>query len=68
MVEKLTSNYLATALVDIHEVSMPIAYSPICVIVLSDRTAHFKVAFYCPQRKLHLVSGCEAGWMYCQNL
>ena len=44
MVEKLTLNYLATALVDIPAVRMQIACSlktlDICGIVLCDRTAH----------------------------
>ena len=52
MVEKITFNFLATALVDIPVVSMPIAHSlktsDICGIVLCDKTAHFRVAFYCP--------------------
>jgi hypothetical protein len=60
MVEKLTLNYLATALVDIPAVSMPIARSlktwGICGIVLCDKTAHFRVAFYCPQHKVHLCN------------
>jgi hypothetical protein len=37
MVEKLTLNYMATALVDIPAVSMP--------ILLCDKSAHFRVAF-----------------------
>jgi hypothetical protein len=60
MVEKLTFNYLATALVDIPAVGMPIAHSlknsDICGIVLCDKTAHFRVAFYCPQHKVHLCN------------
>ncbi len=48
MVEKLTFNSQATALVDILAVSMPIALSlktwDIYGIVLCDKTAHFKVA------------------------
>ncbi len=55
MVEKLTFNSRATALVDIPAVSMPIARSlKTCVIygiVLCDKTAHFRVAFYCGQPK-----------------
>jgi hypothetical protein len=51
-VEKLTLNYLATALVDIPAISMPIASSlktlDICGIVLCNKTAHLRVAFYCP--------------------
>ncbi len=50
MVEKLTLNSRAIALVDIPAVSMPIARSlktcDICGIVLCDKTAHFSVAFY----------------------
>jgi hypothetical protein len=46
-------DYLATALVDIPAVRMQIARSlktwDICSIVLYDKTAHFRVAFYCPQ-------------------
>jgi hypothetical protein len=49
---------LVTALVYIPIVSMPIALPStwdICGgIVLCDKTAHFKVAFYCPQHKVHL--------------
>ncbi len=60
MVEKLTFNSRATALVDIPAVSMPIACSlktcNICGIVLCDRTAHFRVAFYCGQPKAHLCN------------
>jgi hypothetical protein len=47
VVEKLTLNYPATALLDIPAVSMPIACSiktlGICGIVLCDNTAHFIV-------------------------
>ena len=57
--EKFTLNYLATALVDIPAVSMPIACSlktwDICGIVFV-KTAHFKVAFYCPKHKVHLCN------------
>ncbi len=56
MVEKLTFNSWATALVD----SMPIARSlktcDICGIVLFDKAAHFRVAFYCGQPKAHLCN------------
>ena len=48
--EKLTFNYLATALVDIPTVSMPIGHLWHCC----DKTSHFRVAFYCPQHKVHL--------------
>ncbi len=58
MVEKLTFNSWATALVGIPAVSMPIACSlktcDICGIVLCDKTAHFRVAFYCGQPKARL--------------
>ncbi len=41
-------------------VSMPIALSlkicDICGIVLCDKTAHFRVAFYCGQPKAHLCN------------
>ena len=60
MVEKLALNSLATALVDIPAVSMPIARSlktcDICGIVLCDKTEHFRVAFYCGQPKAHLCN------------
>ncbi len=60
MVDKLTFNSWATALVDIPAVSMPIACSletcDICVIVLWDKTAHFSVAFYYGQPKAHLCN------------
>ncbi len=60
MVEKWTFNSWATALVDIPAVSMPIARSlktcDICDIVLCDKTAHFRVAFYCGQPKAHLCN------------
>ncbi len=50
MVEKLTFSSRATALLDIPAVSMPIACSlktcNICGIVLCDKTAHFRVAFF----------------------
>ena len=61
MVEKLTFNYLATALVDIPAVSMPIAHSlnlrqmALCLLY-DDNTSHFRAAFYCPQRKVHLCN------------
>ncbi len=60
MVEKWTFNSRATALVDIPAVSMPIARSlktcNICGIVLCDKTAHFRVSFYCGQPKAHLCN------------
>ncbi len=60
MVEQLTFNSRATALVGILAVSMPIAPSfktcDICGIVLCDKTAHFRVAFYCGQPKTHLCN------------
>ncbi len=60
MVEKWTFNSRATALVDIPAVSMPIARSlktcDICGIVLCDKTAHIRVAFYCGQPKAHLCN------------
>ena len=60
MVEKITLNYLAKALVDIPAVSMPITRSLkklyICAIVLCDKTAHFRGYFYCPQNKVHLCN------------
>ncbi len=60
VVEKLTFNSRATALVDIPAVSMPIAHSlktcDICGFVLCDKTAHFRVAFYCGEPKAHLCN------------
>ncbi len=60
IVDKWTFNLWATALVDIPAVSMPIAGSlktcHICGIVLCDKTAHFRVAFYCGQPKAHLCN------------
>ncbi len=60
MVEKWTLNSRATALVDIPVVSMSIARSlkscNIYGIVLCDKTAHFRVAFYCGQPKAHLCN------------
>ncbi len=60
MVEKWTFNSRATALVDIPAVSMPIACSlkiyDICGIVLCDKTAHFRVVFYCGKPKAHLCN------------
>ncbi len=53
-------NKWATALVDIPAVSMPIARSlntcNICGIVLCDKIADFRVAFYCGQPKAHLCN------------
>ena len=46
IVEKRTFNYLATTLVDIPAVSM----------WHCDKTAHFRVAFYCPQHNVHLCN------------
>ena len=60
MVEKWTFNSLATVLVDISAVCMPIARSlktwDICGIMLCDKNAHYRVAFYCPQHKVHLCN------------
>ncbi len=60
MVEKLTFNSRATALVDIPAVSMTTACSlktcDICGIVLCDKTADFRVSFYCVQPKTHLCN------------
>jgi hypothetical protein len=58
MVEKLTVNSLATALVDIPAISMPIAHSLKTRDNLwqcCDKTAHFRKAF-CPQHKVHLCN------------
>jgi hypothetical protein len=58
MVEKLTLHSLATALLGVPAVSMPIVRSlktfDIFYIMLCDKTAHFRVAFYCPQHMVHL--------------
>jgi hypothetical protein len=60
MVEKLTFSSRGTALEDVPAVRMPIAHSlntlDICGIVLCDTTAHFRVAFDCPQHKVHLCN------------
>ncbi len=60
MVEKWTFNSRATALVDIPALTMPIARylktCDICGIVLWDKTAHFRVAFYFGQPKAHLFN------------
>ena len=57
MVEKLTLHSLATALVDILSVSMPIAHSlKTSVALCCDKTTHFRVAFYCPQHKVDLCN------------
>jgi hypothetical protein len=57
LVEKLTLNYLATALVDILSVSMPIAHSlKTSVALCCDKTTHFRVSFYCPQHKVDLCN------------
>ncbi len=60
MVEKLTLNSQATTLVDIPAVSLPTAHSlktcDICGIVLCDKTAHFRVTFYCGQPRAHLCN------------
>ena len=59
MVEKLTLHSLATALVDIPAVIMQIARSlklETSVALCYDKTAHFRVAFYCPQNKVHMCN------------
>ncbi len=60
MVDKRTFNSQATALVDIPAVSIPNACSiktcDICGIVLCDKTAHFRVDFYCGQLKANLCN------------
>ena len=59
MVVKLTFNSLAKAWLDIPAVSTPIARSlitsDICGIVLCDKTAKFRVAFYCPYTRCTCV-------------
>ena len=61
MGEKIALNSLAAVLVDIHAVSMLI-----CVIVLCDKTAHFRVAFSCPQHKV-LWSCCLISFLICHT-
>jgi hypothetical protein len=60
MLEKWTLHSLATALVDIPAVGMPIARSiknwDIFGIVLCDKTVYFRVALYCSQHKVHLCN------------
>ncbi len=60
MVENRKFNSRSKALLDIPAVNMPIACSlkicNICGIVLCDKTAHFRVAFYCGQPKAHLCN------------
>jgi hypothetical protein len=60
IVEKWRFNYLATALVDIPQISMPITHFlktwEICGIVLCDKSGHFRVVFYCPQHKVQLCN------------
>ncbi len=70
MVEKWTFNSQATALVDIPAVSMPIARflktCDICGIVQCDKTAHFRVTFYCGQPKVHLCNNqIKSNHFYC---
>ena len=55
MVEKLTLISLATALLDIPAVSMPIARS-LNLRHLWHKTALFRVAIYCPKLKVHLCN------------
>ncbi len=68
MVEKWTFNSQATVLVDIPAVSMPITRSlktcHICGIVLCDKTAHFRVAFYCGQPKEHIKMLLTSGFLF----
>lgn len=65
MGEERTFNSCAAALVDTPAVSMPIVHSlqtcDICVIVLRDHTAHYRVAFCCDHPKVHLCSD-DAVW------
>ncbi len=57
---EINIKFTAKALVDIPAVSMPITRSlktcDISGIVLCDKTAHFRVAFYCGQPKAHLCN------------
>ena len=58
MVEKLTFNSLATALVDIpaEDSNCTLTQNVRVCIVLCDKTAHFRVTLYCPQHKVHLCN------------
>jgi hypothetical protein len=60
MVEKWTFNCLASARMDTPPVSMSIASFlktwDSGGIVLCDNTAHFRMAFYCPQHKVYLCN------------
>ena len=57
MLEKLSFNSLATALVNIPAVSTPIArYLNLRHMWCCDTTAHFRGAFYSPQHKVHLCN------------
>lgn len=52
-------NLLVTTLVDIFTVRMPTAHllKTVCDIgTLCDKTAHFRVAFYCDRSKAHLCT------------
>ncbi len=57
---EINIKFTATALMDIPAVSMPIAHylktCDIFGIVLCDKAAHFRVAFYCGQPKAHLCN------------
>ncbi len=54
---EMNIQFTATALVDIPALNILIACSlKTCDIVLCDKTAHFRVAFYCGQPKAHLCN------------
>ena len=59
MVEKLTFDSPATALVHIPAISIPIKTSDICGIVLCDKTAHFRVTFHCCLIRLLICHTCQ---------
>jgi hypothetical protein len=57
---KVNVKFSGTVLVDIPAVYMATARSlktgDICGIALCDKTAHFRMPFYCPQLKVHLYN------------
>jgi hypothetical protein len=78
MEEKWTFNSLATALMDIPAVSMPIVRSlktwDICDIVFYDKISHFKAAFYSPSTRsscfisLLICHNCQVDWLFWQRI
>jgi hypothetical protein len=69
MLEKLTLNSLATAL-NIPAVSITIACSLKLrhLVLWCYKTAHFRVAFYCPQQKMNLCNDhCLISYLICHT-